>query len=91
MDDGDQMPALNPKLELFTTQELMEALLLRYDDAVFAGMIDRKSNDPADAHRIISRRFVGDLVGCMGLLTLLQLNCANQLHEQITELSPDDL
>ena len=91
MDDGDQRPTLNPKLELFTTQDLMEALLMRYDDAVFAGMLDRKSNDPGMAHRVISRRYKGDLVGCMGLLTLMQSNCAHQLHDEITEISSDDL
>jgi len=85
----DEAP--NPKLELISTNDLMVALLLRYDDAVFVGMIDRKSNDPEEAHRIISRRFVGDLVGCMGLMTLLQSNCARTLHEQITDISLDDL
>jgi hypothetical protein len=82
---------INPKLELFSTKDLMEALLCRYDDAVFVGMMDRKSNDPEAAHRVISRRYRGDLVGCMGLLTLLISNCAHQLHDEITDISPSDL
>jgi len=83
----DQLP--NPKLDLIPTNGLLDALLFRYDDAVFVGMIDRKST--GEDHRIISRRYVGDLVGCMGLLTLIQSNCAEQLHSNITDIGPGDL
>ena len=82
--------APNPKLDLIATNDLIDALLLRYDDAVFVGMSDRKTGG-VDDHRVISRRWGGDRVGCMGLITLLQSNCAQQLHDQITDMSPDDL
>lgn len=88
----DAVPAtVNPKLELFPTNDLLCALLARYDDAVFAGIIDRPDPREGEGERIISRRYKGDLMTCIGLVGLLQSNCARALHDQITEIDSQDL
>lgn len=89
--DNSMPEAINPKLELFPTHELICALLARYDDAVFSGMIDRPDPREGQGERLISRRYKGDLVGCIGLVGLLQMNCTRMLDAQITEIDPNEI
>lgn len=79
-------------LALVPTADLIEGLLSRYDDAIFSGIQDRKVGaEKTDAFRVVSRRFCGDLVSCIGQAHGLAHYCQIALEGEIEEMSEEDL
>lgn len=82
-------------LGLLSTSELIEATLRRYDDAIFAGVQDRAmgttdTGDPA-TYRLVTRRFHGDCLGCIGLARLVGRMAEEHMSDEITPISSEEL
>lgn len=82
-------PNYNYQCELIPTTVLLDEILDRYNDAIFAGIIERKEGDRE--YRIVSRRHTGDVVSCIALAGLMSENCARLLSDSIEEISPDEI
>lgn len=85
-------------IELLPTADLVEAVIKRYDDAIFAGIQERghttesvEGREEVDGYRVVTRRFGGDTIACIGMARMLSKMCEEALEESISPMSTDDL
>jgi hypothetical protein len=85
------MPPLSIQdLELVPTSVLLDALLVRYDDVIFAARLARPEADHPQI-KIHSRRHRGDIQACIGLAFGVMTMCQAVHDEDEEEISADDL
>lgn len=95
-------PAEKERLALFSTDDVIAEALSRYDDAIFAGLQERTDGDKTSlvhpcghesdgAYRIVTRRFRGDTLACIGLSRMISRMVEAAMEDDITPISMEDL
>jgi hypothetical protein len=86
------MPQPLPDLSLVPTNDLINAVCLRFDYAVFHGIIDRHApSADEDGQQIVAMVHVGDPYTCIGMAAAVQHRILNDLTQRTIKTDRSNL